>query len=633
MSSETKLQRRLAAIVVADVAGYSRLMRLDEEGTFRRWRAHLSRAGAIIGEAGGRVVKTTGDGFVAEFTSVVEAMRGCLSWQGEIAHQEASISPDRRIAVRIGLHVGDVILGEGGDLFGDGVNMAARLEALAPPGGVALDAETRARLGSSQLDGYRDLGTHKLKNMGGAVRVWALLPAGSPRATLHRPTPWKVAIAAALALILAGGGWWVITGRIAAGLKSLEDGGRTQPADSRLSIVVMPFTNASSEPSDEVYSDAVTDELVTDLSRIADAFVISSNTSFSFKGKAVDARRVAQELRVRYVVTGTVRRQDEAVRVSASLLDGQTGGVIWSERYDRTRGNLRALQQDVTGQIARTLNLEMKQAASRRAERAAPASLDAQDYAIRAWAELWTKPQSKATNDAAIGFVARALSLEPTNPDAHASRCYALTRGARYGWIPGDARDILRDAVDAGEQAVALDPRDADAVFVLAFARATAGDLDRAKSLYGLAIELNPNHAPSFANSGYVEVLLGKPDDAYVWLDRAFAISPRDPLGAVWHSIMSLAALLAGDDMRALASAEKGMALNPNNPAPYLHAAVALERLGRLPDARAMMERHHAVRPDWTIAKQLASLKGSPKYDKLQDPVLAILRRLGLPEA
>jgi TolB-like protein/class 3 adenylate cyclase/Flp pilus assembly protein TadD len=627
MDVSAKLSRRLAAVAVADVAGYSRLMRLDEEGTFRRWSGYLSRAEALLGASAGRIVKTTGDGFVAEIPSAVEAARALLAWLGEIGTAEMAFPPERRITVRIGLHLGDVIVAEDGDIYGDGVNLAARLEPLAPPGTICVDEATRSRIDGRIEATTRPLGNHRLKNIDQPARLFALHAPGAGSETRPRRRVLLVAGLAAAALA----GLIGLAAHLWRGEPSPTLSAHPEAETARLSVVVLPFSNSSGDPADAVYADAFTDDLVTDLSRIADAFVISSNTSFTLKGRPVDVRQLSRELKVRFAVSGAVRREDEAIRVSASLIEADSGRVLWSDRYDRTRATIRTLQQDVTGQIARTLNLQIKQAASlRRFEQGG--NLDANDYALRAWAELWTKPQSKATNDAALQLIAQSLAIDPDNADALAAQCYALTRAGRYGWLAEPARVLLERAIRAGERAVALDPRDADAVFVLAFAVNTAGDLERALTLYRNAQELNPNHAPSFANYGWVQTLLGRPGDALPWIERAFAISPRDPLIGIWHSSLALSAILMGSDEMAVREARTAIAHNPNNPPPYLHAAVGLWRLNQRQEAEAMMERHRAIRPGWTIAKQRASARGSDAYERLERPVLAVLRELGLPE-
>jgi len=635
MTKEEKLQRRLAAILIADVAGYSRLMQGNEETIHHRWQGHLLHAAEIVALHSGRIVKTTGDGFVAEFGSVVEGARAATTWLNETASREAAIGEPDRIQLRMGLHLGDIIVEANGDVYGDGVNIAARLEQCAPVGGICIDDATRRHLVGKINLPLRALGPRQLKNIAEPMSLWVLdadakhvrKPGRSRRLVLLAAVSGTVVAVAAIAAL--SGGYVGLPG--IAGSDPRASIASARPA-SKLSIVVLPFVNASANPGDDIFADALTEDLVTDLSRIADAFVISASTSFTLKGKMENVPGVAQSLGVSYALTGTVRRAGEEIQVTSTLVDAATGGVLWSERYERTRSDIHSLQQQLTGQIARTLNLRLREAASQKAARGAPADLDAQDYATRAWAELWTKPQSKRSNDAALDFAAKALALDPNNADALASKSYALTRGARYAWLPGSTQYLAEQAVEAGERAVALDDRDADAYFALAFATAAVGDIERGLDLYRKAIELNPNHAPSYSNYGFTQALNGNPGEARAWIERALAISPRDPLVPIWRSTLALAASLEGKYELALAEAKAAIAANPNHPPPYLYAAVALKRLGQLDEAENMMQRHRRIRPDWTITKQKDSQKGSPAYDRLAAPILADLQALGLPE-
>ena len=445
MTEGVNLQRRLAAILIADVAGYSGLMQRSEEMVHRRWQGYLSRAGQIFTVHHGRIFKTTGDGFIAEFGSEVEGIRAATAWLGEIQASEKEFGEKDRIQLRMGMHLGDVIVDPGGDLYGDGINIAARLEKHAPVGTICIDEATRTRL-TGKIDlPITPLGSHRLKNIAEPVRLSAVHAGGGVQRNRRLFTK-SAALAAVLCVTVAVSAAIAIHTEVisfpyfTSQSQTVRDTLRA-PA-SRLSIVVLPFTNISPNQDDDVFADALTQDLVTDLSRIADAFVISASTSFTLKDKNTNARAIANELNVAYALSGTIRRSGEQIQVTSTLIDASTGAVLWSERYDRTRSDIYSLQQQLTGQLARTLNLELKDAASRKAARGAPADLEAQDYAVRAWAELWTKPQSKQTNDAALAFIDKALALDSDNADALALKCYALVRAARYGWLPGDPAEL-----------------------------------------------------------------------------------------------------------------------------------------------------------------------------------------------
>jgi adenylate cyclase len=345
--------RRLAAILAADVAGYSRLMGADEEGTHERLKAHRRElVDPKIGEHSGRIVKTTGDGMLVEFASVVDAVRCAAEVQRAMIDREAGMREDRRIRFRIGINLGDVIV-DGDDIFGDGVNVAARLEALAEPSGICISRMVRDQIRDKLAYAFEDLGEQSVKNIARPVRVYALhseavadLPASSvpPAPPISRS-----------AIV------------------------------PRLSIVVLPFTNLSNDPDQQYFADGITEDLTTDLSRIADMFVISRNTAFTYQGKRIDTKQIGRELGVRYVLEGSVRRSGNPVRVNAQLIDAETDAHLWAERFDGDMGDLFALQNEVTSRIAVALNLELLSAeAARPTERP-----DVLDYILRGRRVAW----------------------------------------------------------------------------------------------------------------------------------------------------------------------------------------------------------------------------------------------------
>ena len=626
-------ERKLVAVLVADVVGYTRLCQRDDEGTHDRWNRYLAAARDFVGECRGRIVKTTGDGFIAEFPSVVNGARAAETFLETIEKQEASTAEENRIRLRMGLHFGDVIVGEDGDIFGDGINIAARLEQKAAPDSILVVDSTFKLLKGKTRSTAEDMGEQRLKNVDQPFRLWQLrmgaTPISTPRAWLKLP---RAALAGVLALLIVAtiGLIWTHGGN----LTTLTEGHKQPPNRAKLSIVVLPFENMSSDPADGVYADAITDDLITDLSRITDAFVISSNTSFTLKGKTNDARQIAEQLAVNYALVGAVRRAQENLTVTASLIEAESARVLWSQRFVRTRGDMVAFQQDVTGQTARALNLELRQAESDKAARQGPKNLDAQDYALRAWAEIWNKPQSRATNESGIKLATQALAIEPDNSDALATLCYALVRAAQFGWSALPADQLLDQAVAAGERSIELDPRNADALYVLAFALRVRGDIARAGSLLKTAVKLNPNHAPSHAGLGLHQILIGNPNGAHSHIARALTLSPLDPLRAIWFHQDGLAYLLGGDNANGLAKMQEAIAANPQFPNPYLYAAAALVGLNRLPEAEASLRRHEALRPGWTIGrlKDAVSIQASPEFARLFERILDPLRSLGMAE-
>jgi TolB-like protein/class 3 adenylate cyclase len=397
--------RRLAAILAADVAGYSRLMGADEEGTHERLRAQRRElAEPKIGEHSGRIVKTTGDGILAEFPSVVDAVRCAAELQRAMIDREAGVPEDRRIRFRIGINLGDVIV-EDDDIFGDGVNVAARLEALAEPGGICVSRVVRDQVRDKLPYAFEDLGEQNVKNIARPVRVYALrpeavaaLPGSSPPTTPPIPQP---AVA------------------------------------PRLSIVVLPFANLSNDPEQQYFADGITEDLTTDLSRIADMVVISRSTAFTFQGKRVDIKQINRELCVRYVLEGSVRRSGNRIRVNAQLIDAETDAHLWAERFDGDASDLFGLQDEITSRIANTLGVELRAAdAARPTEHP-----DALDYSLRGRAIRDSKGFTRETRAEAISMYERALALDPR---------YANALSRLAGNLAGRAMDGMADSAAAG---------------------------------------------------------------------------------------------------------------------------------------------------------------------------------------
>ena len=368
--------RRLTAILAADVAGYSRLMGADEEGTHERLKAHRGElTDPKIAEHHGRIVKTTGDGLLVEFPSVVDAVRCAVEVQRGMVERNSAVSADKRIEFRVGINLGDVIV-DGDDIFGDGVNIAARLEALAEPGGIWVSRMVHDQVRDKLPYPFEDLGEQSVKNIARPVRVYAisgLAVAATPLvATAIRPDPVRSGV------------------NPKPTARSLAE----KPVP-RLSIVVLPFANLSSDPEQEYFVDAITDDLTTDLSRISGSFVIARTTAFTYRGKPGDVRQIGSDLGVRYVLEGSVRRLGEQVQVNAQLIDAETGRHIWADRFETDRTNLAKAQGEITSRLARTLQLELTEAAGRRLEQDEPANPEASDLVMRGWA-TFRRPLSAA---------------------------------------------------------------------------------------------------------------------------------------------------------------------------------------------------------------------------------------------
>ena len=413
--------RRLTAILAADVAGYSRLMEADEEGTHERLKAHFDQLiNPKIAGHHGRIVKTTGDGMLAEFASVVDAMRCVTEIQRGMIDRDPEVPDGRRIRFRMGINLGNVIA-EGDDIFGDGVNVAARLEALAEPGGICVSGTVHDQIRDRLPYPFHDLGEQSVKNIARPVRTYALRPeviADLPAASA--PTAASIS---------------------------------QPPAAPRLSIVVLPFANLSDDTEQQYFADGITEDLTADLSRIEGSFVISRNTAFTYRNKPIDTKQIGHELGVRYVLEGSVRRSGKQVRVNVQLIDAETDAHLWAERFDRDTSDLFALQDEITSRIAVTLNLELIVAeADRPTERP-----DALDYIFRGRA-AYSKPASPEKYAEAISLFERAVAINPRSVDAKSWMAYALVARALDDMTETAAADIER-AQALIEQALAASPR------------------------------------------------------------------------------------------------------------------------------------------------------------------------------
>jgi class 3 adenylate cyclase/TolB-like protein len=428
--------RRLAAILAADVAGYSRLMGTDEEGTLDRLKAHRRElVDPKLEEHRGRLVKTTGDGLLVEFSSVVDAVRCAVELQRAMIDSNTGIPEGRRIVFRIGVNLGDVII-DAGDIYGDGVNIAARLEALAEPGGICISRAVRNQIPDKLPYPFEDMGEQIVKNIARPVRAYtmsaaavALTPLRAAQAQPRRPSRGSGLrrarmLAVMLALIVLGSAvWWtrplilpttVSVRNLAAAVSSVL--APTKVVSSPLSVVVLPFANLSNNPEQEYFADAITEDLTIDLSRISGSFVIAPMTAFTYKGKAVAAQQIGSELGVRYVLYGSVQRTGSHVQVNVQLIDAESGAQLWADRLESDRANLVKGQKEITGRLARMLHLELTEAAHRRAEQAGVVDIDAQDLLLRGWA-LYYRPASPPVRQAALQAFEQALELDPGSID------------------------------------------------------------------------------------------------------------------------------------------------------------------------------------------------------------------------
>jgi TolB-like protein/class 3 adenylate cyclase len=602
------VQRRLAAILAADVAGYSRLMGADEEDTHDRLRAHLRElVDPKVKEHHGRVVKNTGDGMLVEFPSVINAVRCAAEMQRGMADRNAETPEDKRITFRVGINLGDVIA-EPDDIYGDGVNVAARLEALAEPGGICISRMVRDQIRDKLSYPFEDIGEQSVKNIARSVQVYALRPEAvaelpatsvSTAAPRGRIAPVAMATAAAMALVIAAVAYWVwpapnsSQSPAAVGIASESTQSApsvTEPAVApRLSIVVLPFANLSDDPGQRYFADGITEDVTTDLLRLENMLVISRNTAFTYRNKQIDAKQIGRELGVRFVLEGSVRRSGNQVRVNAQLIDAETNTHLWAERYDHDMGDLFALQNEITSRISLALRVELVGA-----EAARPTEHpDALDYILRGRASFFGKRPAGDVYEERINMFERALALDPRSVDAQSWLASALAGRVLDQLSDSPAVDIAR-AEGLIEQALAASPRSYVAHFAKGQLLRAQGRCEEAIPEYETAIAFNPR-VGIIAALGECKFYTGAIEEMVPLQERAIRLSPRDPFIGNWYQRIGVVYLLQSRTKEAILWLERARSANPGRALPhaYLASAYALtgetERAGwELAEARRL---------------------------------------------
>jgi TolB-like protein/class 3 adenylate cyclase len=582
-----RVERRLAAILAADVAGYSRLIEADEEGTLNRLKA--LRAEVIdpkIAGHHGRIVKTTGDGLLVEFASVVDALRCAAELQTAIAENNAPLPSDRRIEFRIGINVGDIVV-EDGDIFGDGVNVAARLEGLADPGGICVSARVREDA-AGRLDlAFEDMGEQALKNIARPVRAYRVVRSGG--SALPQPS---------------------------SGL-ALPD---------KPSIAVLPFANMSGDPEQEYFADGMVEEIITALSRIRWLFVIARNSSFTYKGRAVDVKQIGRELGVRYVLEGSVRKGGNRVRITAQLIDATNGAHLWADRFDGLLEEVFELQDKVAISVAGVIEPTLRQSEIERARRKRPDSLDAYDLYLRALPYAFVSMPEDA--DKALALLGKAIELEPDFAAAHA--IIAFCHEQRY--LRGGMQEETRiAALRHARHAIAAGGDDAAALATAGFVIAVTGhDYEAALTAFDRSFALSSSSALALGYSSIVRAWKGDDAIAVEQANRAFRLSPFDPLIYLPYVGLAYAHFAAGRFEETVAAASLATQSNPRFSVPQILHAAALGCLDRSEDARIALQRLIELVPGITVATAILSARYvDPKNIAALENAL---RRAGLPE-
>jgi TolB-like protein/class 3 adenylate cyclase/Tfp pilus assembly protein PilF len=635
--------RKLAAILVADIVGYSRLASADEDRILARLRTLRSDLiDPTIAVHHGRIVKRTGDGSVIEFRSVVDAVNCAIEVQRAMVERNAEVGPDKRIEFRIGIHLGDVVEEADGDLMGDGVNIAARLEGVAKPGTICLSEQAYWQV-KGRLDlKVTDLGKTPLKNIvepvhaysvevGKPVQAKPIKSAVPTRRSLLAPLATAIA---ALLVVIAGGGWWFLNANRAASVAS----NAPQPlAAQRLSIVVLPFANLSGDPAQDYLADALTDQLTTDISRLRDSFVIARNTAMTFKGKPVDAKSIGKELGVRYVLEGSVLPTGDQVRVNAQLIDADSGAHLWVDQFDTPRADLLKMQDEIVIRLARALQLQLAEAEAARSNRTPAANPDAEDLALQCWGVAEKNGYIGKEAEAGYPLCERALAIDPSNVRALTILSIKYYLPILCCGLKGD----LKKADELTSRAVAADPNFGPARDVRAWVYVLQQRYSEAVAEEERAIALDPSHIDAVTSLGVDYAFLGQFEKSNEILDRASRLSPRDSLTVPRYGVKALNYLALKQYDQAIDWTRRAIAVDPNNGQVVVsHAALiaALTLTGREGEAREALQRYLALPlgglktvSGWKgFAAQYSS--ADPRYVAMWDRMIEGLRKAGMPE-
>ena len=631
-------QRKLAAILAADVVGFSRLAGADEDRILARLRALRSDLiDPTIAVHNGRVVKRTGDGAIVEFRSVVDAVNCAVEIQNAMAERNVGVAEDRRIIFRIGIHIGDVVEEVDGDLMGDGVNIAARLEGVAKPGGICLSEQAYWQVKGRLNLLVSDLGSAQLKNIAEPVHVYSLEVGGAtrdrpaaqnqptaPSAPARTPVPFsRKALALVLAIVILGlaGGTYAWRSGLASrvlGPAVADDKLANAP---RLSIVALPFSNLSGDRDQDYFADGVTENLTTELSRIRGAFVIARNTAMTLKGKAVDAKEIGKELGVRYVLEGSVQRDQNRVRVNAQLIDAETGAHLWADRFEENVGDLFKLQDQIVLRIAEALRTELFVAETDKAEKSK--NPDAIDFVMRGL-KLLAPPYEKDKISEARTWLEKAISADPDNSDAHTGLAFTYLNEFWFGWKNPEV-DYEAKILGEADRAISLDRNNAMAYLAKSSYLYGSSHLDDARRVIDAGLAIDPNNSALLATRASVETYSGQFAQGKSDLEQAMRLSPRDPFMSHWRNLLADAELGLGQVDAALVDANKAVDGGYRMFFPYLNIAAG----------HALKGEFEAAKPPLAEARRLnpkLSVKWINERKPILQPAIEALRKAGLPE-
>jgi len=562
---ESRVERRLAAILAADVAGYSRLMGIDEEGTLLQLKTHRKElVDPKITEYRGRIVKTTGDGMLVEFVSVVDAVRCAVDIQRNMVERNAEVPTERRIQFRVGINVGDII-SDNDDIYGDGVNVAARLETLADPGGIDVSRTVHDQVRDKLNFSFEDLGEQIVKNIA--------RPIGVHRIDLSADT---------------GPGVVTSTGAVL----------KPEFASSRPSIAVLPFANMSGDPEQEYFADGISEDIITGLSKLHWFFVIARNSSFVYKGKAVDVKRVARELGVRYVLEGSVRKGGNRVRITTQLIDAVTSNHIWADRYDGDLTDVFSLQDEITEKVVAAIEPKLVEAEGIRSQSRSPEELGAWDMVIHANSLFWRL--TKAETEAAADILKQAAERYPNYGPAHSILAFVLLISGYLGWSILEQQ--LHKAARLAARAAQLDDSDPWAHLALGFVAFVRRQTNVAALEFRRALELNPNFAAAHGYLGWTLAFDGQSEEATKHLQEAIRMSPHDPQNAIFNTGLAVTHCLTERYAEAVEYSSKALQQRSAFTAGYRIHVASLAQNGQIAEAREVLALLKEMHPDLSIA-------------------------------
>jgi TolB-like protein/class 3 adenylate cyclase len=581
--------RKLTAILAADIAGYSALMGADEERTVRDLKGHQAAVLPMIDEFGGRVIDTAGDGILAEFPSVVNAVECAVSMQRKIGERNAAVESERRMQFRIGINLGDVIY-DGNRIFGDGINVAARLEGVSEPGGICVSNKVHMEIRGKLKFDFDDLGDQHLKNIALPVHVYRLV------FEVERPQPSAVASATTTRLALP----------------------------DKPSIAVLPFTNMSGDPEQDYFADGIVEDIITGLSHIKWLFVIARNSSFTYKGKAVNVKQIGRDLGVRYILEGSVRKSSNRVRVAGQVVEAETGRHVWAERYDRTLEDIFALQDELTTSVVAAIEPSLRQAEIERVRRKRPDNLEAYDLLLRALPDVYTSMPDRARK--ALPLLEAAISAEPEYAAAHgfAAWCHEIL------FVRGGAREENRlGASRHAHSAIAYGRDDTSALVLGGFALGlVTHDREAARRAFEAALAVSSSCAPAYLFGSVVMATGGDADRAIDWGERALRLSPLDPMHyGTWYAI-TYGHFQRGNYEAAADAARRCFQAGPNWSFAHMLLAATHSKLGQIDAARDAAKRLLELQPGYTISGMCAAID---LHASVAKPLSEALRNAGLP--